>query len=166
MKYKNWIYFILLPFLFYFLVELYFGWPVDAVIPERKEGYVKSSMIVIAILVFSAAVGVSANYSNYKKLPHGKSKRQLHAIVSIALLLVTYVIAKFLIFGSSLNVQQFSEIVGIWPVNFKLLSKLLTGFLLIYFMVQVIFLLATKKWFRTQMLNRNMDVQVSDTRDV
>jgi len=166
MKYKNWIWFIVFPFLFYLLVEAWFGWPYKTLFPERQEGYLRSNLIVIAVFLFSAAVGMAANFSHFKKLPEDKKNRRLHAIVSIGILFINYIISKFLILGSTLSIEQFSVVVGIWPVDFPLLDKILSGILLIYFLMQVIFILATKKWYRTKMLNINPGAQVSDTRNV
>ena len=46
--YKNWIYFML-PLLFFLLLELYFKWPYNAVVPGSEAVYLQSSVLFVGL---------------------------------------------------------------------------------------------------------------------
>ncbi|HEX6190947.1 MAG TPA: hypothetical protein VFZ42_01225 [Chitinophagaceae bacterium] len=138
--YKNWMYFML-PLIFFLLLELYFNWPYNHVVPGSEGVYIQSSVLYIGIYVFAALIGLGINFWHYRKMKDDKLQRKMHMIICVVLLCLNYIPGKLLIMGSTMSKDSFIAATGFTRVNFRVFDKTQSIVFLLYFLLQAFFAL-------------------------
>ena len=156
--YKNYLYFTL-PIIFYLLLEWYFKWPINNVVPGNKGVYLQSTTLYICLYLFAMLVGLGINFWQHSKMREDKTQRKLHMIISVAILCLNYIPGKLLIMGSTMSKEAFIEATGLTRVNFKLFDSSQSIVFLLYFLIQFLFVFYTLKRRRLKTtepaINRN-----------
>ena len=156
--YKNWIYFML-PLLFFLLLELYFKWPYNAVVPGSEAVYLQSSVLFVGLYLFAAVIGLGINFWQYRKMREDRDQRKMHMIICVVILCLNYIPGKLLIMGSTMSKDAFVAATGLTSVNFRLFDTTQSIVFLLYFLIQFLFAFYTLKRKRSKttepVINRN-----------
>ena len=153
-SHKNWWFLITLPVVFYLLVEIYFRWPYQKLLPVHQSHYISVTGTLISVFLFTAVTALAVNYWHFRKLPMFISQRRFQLIISIALLCLLYIPAKLLVLGSTMSRELYTKTAGELP-DFKMLDKLLSGGMLIFFLFQAAFFAWSLKELRLLKLNNS-----------
>lgn len=141
--YKSWRYFIIIPLVFYILMEFILRLPYNEVVAEAKAHYIESTLTLIGVLLFSSVIGTGVHYWHYKRAPNETRPRNIQMIISLILLCLDYVIAKIMILVTTMPYNDFVNATGIRYLNPTLFETLVSGVLLIYFLFQSVFVFYT-----------------------
>ncbi len=147
---------MLIPVIFFILIEIYFGWPYNRIHPAHQRSYISLTGTLISVFLFAAVTGLAVNYWHFKKLNVFFSQRRFQLITSVIALCLFYIPAKLLVFGSTMSLSLFNSTAGSLP-DFKLLEKILSGGMLVYFLFQAGFYAWSLKRLRALKINMSVN---------